>query len=409
MRKTKKQMLPRRDFVAQTVGKWDGHAHDIKGTAGDPFPYPEDPVLSSSPLAAVNYATLFAYMHRRFGPPHIGGDDYKDLSASWVLSTPEPDILVSVSPSLSGTWFSFSPYLVSAERLAPEALASQFERIKAAYGDLLMDLLRPVCVRDSHINALGPLGDDELSASLFARDKKSGESIFAVKYAASSGYPMPLGLFGNPGWAALVGIIRTFDPSNMEQATRKAVETLQGLALPDLGAAQWPIQRLVLLGAWSEKAELAEKAGLDQACVARLEAEVAAILSDEDPDFSVVGEMTDDRVAAANHLLARLGYGSRSELNGAVHNYRRRAAGAAVLAELREALGDRDTALITPAAPWVSVDAYAEEIAALGDEKLKTWAEAAIGDKYRRQAFQNIAWNLHHAAKKATKTEELAP
>lgn len=41
---------------------------------------------------------LFAYLFRRFGPPAFPGDEYKDL-ACYVLTTPDPDVHLWLSPS----------------------------------------------------------------------------------------------------------------------------------------------------------------------------------------------------------------------------------------------------------------------------------------------------------------------
>lgn len=42
-------------------------------------------------------ALAFAYLYRRFGPPSLLGDSHKDM-AEWVLTTNDPDVLVSVHP-----------------------------------------------------------------------------------------------------------------------------------------------------------------------------------------------------------------------------------------------------------------------------------------------------------------------
>lgn len=42
-------------------------------------------------------ALAFAYLYRRFGPPSLLGDSHKDM-AEWVLTTDDPDVLVSIHP-----------------------------------------------------------------------------------------------------------------------------------------------------------------------------------------------------------------------------------------------------------------------------------------------------------------------
>ena len=51
--------------------------------------------------------SCFAYLHRRFGPPTGKGDGDKDLGASWMLTTPEPDVWVRFYPGAGGIWDCF--------------------------------------------------------------------------------------------------------------------------------------------------------------------------------------------------------------------------------------------------------------------------------------------------------------
>ncbi|MEY2161630.1 MULTISPECIES: hypothetical protein [unclassified Rhodanobacter] len=50
----------------------------------------------------VNYGALFTYLFRRFGFPNRGSDDYKEI-ACYALTTPLPDMVMMVSPSV-GEW-----------------------------------------------------------------------------------------------------------------------------------------------------------------------------------------------------------------------------------------------------------------------------------------------------------------
>lgn len=64
----------------------------------------------------VNYGALFTYLFRRFGYPNLGSDDYKEI-ACYALTTPEPDLVMKVSPSL-GDWPRLSlRFLVTEEAL----------------------------------------------------------------------------------------------------------------------------------------------------------------------------------------------------------------------------------------------------------------------------------------------------
>lgn len=185
----------------------------------------DDLVVNDTPLKNVQWPYLFAYMHRRFGPPHIGGDDYKDLSASWVLTTPNPDVFIRILPRLSGVC-SFDPYIFMGSNYvrSHEPLPSiRLKEIATAYRATLIDLLRPVCVRDSKINALGNVDDD---SPLMEWDEESEESLYEVDYYHGAGYPMPLGLFGGDDWANLCGLIEYFGKGNYNEGRKAVIVTL---------------------------------------------------------------------------------------------------------------------------------------------------------------------------------------
>jgi len=157
-------------------------------------------VLNRTPLVNAQYGNLFAYMHRRFGMPNIAGDPHKDLTAGWLLTTPCTEIFLLVQPSLSGPFFSFIPMIsYKGERKASYGLC---ESMLPTYNDALemtlVDLLRPVGVRDQLLNALGPVIDNELAAL----DHKE-EPIYEVKASKSIAYSDPSRLFGNPENAQL--------------------------------------------------------------------------------------------------------------------------------------------------------------------------------------------------------------
>lgn len=155
----------------------------------------ESHVLNRTPLVNAQYGNLFAYMHRRFGMPNIAGDPCKDLTAGWLLNTPHTEVLLLVKPSLSGPFFSFTPMILCANtHPAPRELS---ESMLPAYNDAiettLVDLLRPVGVRDQRLNALGPVTDsDELTAI-----DHNEEPLYEVKALESIAYPDPSRLFGS--------------------------------------------------------------------------------------------------------------------------------------------------------------------------------------------------------------------
>lgn len=208
-------------------------------------------VIDGSPLRDCDWATLFAYMHRRFGPPHLAGDDYKDLSAAWLLTTPDPELFVAVRPSLSGPAFSFTAHTSAAatpDWRAGDRMGLTEERVSAlaaAYRATLVDLMRPVCVRDQQFNALGQVKD---RSELMAYDAAAGEAIYGAKYHPSCGYPMPAGLFGGDDWAALCRIVSHAGDGNYALGKQRLLAELQEERLARLANnATWPTLRLVLM------------------------------------------------------------------------------------------------------------------------------------------------------------------
>jgi hypothetical protein len=116
----------------------------------------------------------FAYLWRRFGPSPDGYDDYKEL-ASYYLATPDPEVGLWVSPRLSGLAMGVG-YVVtealmeqvlreyaarrSGRRWRPEPPwredPGSVGRVGRALMAALVELKRPVGVRDSAMSVLGP-------------------------------------------------------------------------------------------------------------------------------------------------------------------------------------------------------------------------------------------------------------
>lgn len=61
-----------------------------------------DPVISPVVGDSMEYGPLFAYLFRRFGYPNCGWDSYKEL-VKYVLTTPNPEMLMEVTPYAGGT------------------------------------------------------------------------------------------------------------------------------------------------------------------------------------------------------------------------------------------------------------------------------------------------------------------
>ncbi|MDP3909667.1 MAG: hypothetical protein Q8Q14_04695 [Gemmatimonadales bacterium] len=100
-------------------------------------------------------ASAFAYMHRRFGPPPDGFDGDKVLGR-WRLTTPRSDTTVTIYPCADSVGVGVGArgrYIVDPTPEIVEAVIAT-----------LADLMRPVPVRDSMINAAGVVDGTVLSA-----------------------------------------------------------------------------------------------------------------------------------------------------------------------------------------------------------------------------------------------------
>ena len=133
-------------------------------------------------LPDADYGTLLAYMMRRFGYSPRGSDPYKSLCGAWMMSTPHPDLYLIVEPSVSGTGYAFfyalATEVCTALREAERKIDYDYEEggdtapldaWMALAGPLyhaarvaIVDLLRPVGIRDSWIDAEGRVPDGDI-------------------------------------------------------------------------------------------------------------------------------------------------------------------------------------------------------------------------------------------------------
>ena len=196
-----------------------------------------DEVLDGTPLVDVQFGNLFAYMYRRFGHPTMSGDDYKDLAGGWLIDSPDPGVFMTVRASLSGGWDAFVPYVLVADGdeagvrdpdKIPEARVGE---LKAAYRAMLLDLLRPVGVRDQQFNAMGYVADDD---PLLAggddedegdedEDSEAGPGFMAERHP-SAGWSMPVGVFGNPQWGRLFAVASCFGDGDLVAGMKSLVD-----------------------------------------------------------------------------------------------------------------------------------------------------------------------------------------
>ncbi|MDO5947874.1 hypothetical protein [Burkholderia cepacia] len=403
----KPRHLPDPIFVSRTVEQWGGTLVECRDL-WDGYSL-DDAVLGGTPLKKCQWATLFAYMHRRFGPPHIGGDDYKDLSASWMLTTPDCEVFVRVNPSLSGPGFSFSPYLLM-PRDAPNRAhraselnlpADRVAAIRKAYRATLLDLLRPVCVRDHYINALGELGDSALDQALVECDDDASNA-FELRFHPSCGYAMPLGLFGGNEWPILCSLIRHLGDGDLEAGRVKALQVLQRDVYVEAASAGWQVHRLMLLGAWKQRAAVAAGLGLGPDDVARFYDELKSLHDRENPNRAIVDEMTDTAVDSASELLRRLGL-LDAELDQTVNGMRRDKAVSEAWDELVAIAKDSfpdDVAL--PKAPHSMDGELPVQLKAMfngiGRADLADWVDKTVARPQGLQALADITVHLSSQA-----------
>lgn len=99
--------------------------------------------------------------------------------------------------------------------------------IQAAYKATLLDLLRPVCVRDRYINALGEMGNSALDDVLLGSGAGDGANAYELRFHSSSGYSMPLGLFGGSDWPTFCSLLGQLGNGDHAAGRARVIELLQ--------------------------------------------------------------------------------------------------------------------------------------------------------------------------------------
>lgn len=328
--------LPQKNFTAEMATSWNGGLL-CRRLWMSRSPYLKDIVLEDSPLKEVTYATLFTYMYRRFGIPPLGGDDYKDLCGGWMLKTPSPSLLVMVTPSLSGPYFSFHPFYLQPTQkgklardiddlqLSNETIAE----LKAAYQALLLDLLRPVCVRDSFFNAVGEVEDD----SSLMRSNKDGEMVYQVRYHKSAGFGVPSDLVGCDSYPALCSLLVKAGKGDVAEGSRAVVTLMREPVLKEAASAILPVKRLIVRAVWGRDAEILKGLGFSAKEKARVLRDCVLLGACGWKEITnrnqakkidkILEETTDDVVAVACDFLERLGFMSdelSKDVNRALEN-----------------------------------------------------------------------------------------
>ncbi len=142
--------MSRKKWHAEPMGQLD---YETWGVAGAGFVFIDEKDLVKILGEAANYATIFTYMFRRFGPSEMGSDDYKEIM-DWILTTPNPDVGLLVSPRPSGLIFCFG-YAIKRSVYKDDRDEKQVGAVMKAFLETVTDLTEPTYVRDCYINAAG--------------------------------------------------------------------------------------------------------------------------------------------------------------------------------------------------------------------------------------------------------------
>lgn len=344
--------------------------------ARDAFGYAlEDKVLEDTPLRAVDWAYLHAYMTRRFGPPHLGTPG-KVLSGAWMLTTPDPDTFVEVRPTVGAPGFSFVPLMRGEEDAMGVRLPAERQAMAAAaYRATLIDLLRPVRTDDPAINALGEadLYDPALGAD------EEGYNPLRVESHPSTGYATPLGVNDGKTWQELWGLIALIGDGDAIAGRDALLDILYERTVADLARESLPV-RLLVAGHVRGPRGKSTLDGLGLTEAERAEAgAIASALSAawQGREIEPMRDLDDGDVDRAVALLGRLTM--YAAIPDALGRYRAQVASKA-FAEAFHALGDYpEEALPSSILPnRIEVAGLPERLRALGREAQARLAAEAI-------------------------------
>lgn len=145
--------------------KWHAKSWKMKGNTeswrGAMAGYVDPGEFAADILPDGDYASLFVYMFRRFGISEHGSDPYKEI-ACWYITTPDPAVVLVVSPRSSGLRYSFG-YEINLDTYNDFSRDIEpIKEVESALKEAMKDLLTPTNVRDTFINAVGRVSDDDI-------------------------------------------------------------------------------------------------------------------------------------------------------------------------------------------------------------------------------------------------------
>lgn len=155
---------------ARTIGKMK-QAKQLKGfTGGRGMGFFDIGDEARKEFPNWNYGEAFAYLWRRFGPPEIGWDGYKQL-VNYYLTTKMKGLYLTCSPYLDDAAISFGFMFdentigakIAADISKPKEEWSDYTKIvHSTLCDAMRELKRPTNVRDWFINIEGHVKDEDI-------------------------------------------------------------------------------------------------------------------------------------------------------------------------------------------------------------------------------------------------------
>ncbi len=369
-------------------------------------------MIASTPLKEVEWSQLFAYMYRRFGPPHVGGDDYKDLAAGWLITTPDPSLCLMVSPSLSGADFSLKPYFTPGDAKADPRLVdalpdSRVAELKVAYRATLVDLLRPVCVRDSWINAMGEVDEE---SSLLAYNDDEDTHLYTAERHDSSGNGIPLGLLGGKDWNALVGMLHTMGLGDMESGKREAIALLRKEVFSDVQRASAAVKLLMVLTAGAEHDLLIKGLGLGGDELQAFEMDLKRLKDPASSKGDLVRQMDAMTVKTALDFKKRLGMSTR-HLKETVQSLHLSNSVAEAFEDLRKVDKNQFPDIDFPRDVWIPETDLAAQLKGAFVKKAASefcdWVDQTLARPEGAMALRDIVTHLRH--EQETKAQSQKP
>lgn len=380
----------------------------------------EDKVLERTPLKDAEVSMLFTYMHRRFGLPSLGGDDYKDLSAGWLITTPMEDLALIVSPSFAGMGFSFMP-VVSMPGKARDGLqeitGERLQAMTSAYERTLLDFLRPVIQRDMDFNVMGEISDENPVPDWHAEDEEDDDACERLpRYHETCGLPMPDGVFGNKDWQQLLALLGRMGGGDIARGMEVFVLEAEERALENARKARPEIIPIIAAGFFlagiGNAREKISMLGVDaeDKRVGEFVRGANGNGGDAKPSDWLMS-VTEGDIRESAELVSAFGVGTHYMTKG-IENIARAQRYTIEWARFVDISGREFDEDLIPDVQYITgaaVEVWRRNVAAAGDTRLSEWAEGLADDTIGRQTLARILSVLHSEKVKAARNAEKVP